>query len=248
VNLQAVGAAIGGIIPLLINRNSVEAAGVPVAVYVIIIAMMGCACLLALALRPASKVIRDDGTYVATIHSRGFVEELKANLEIYKDWKLLCMIPAFLPSECFLVYGGSVNAFHNDLRTRCLLSFCAVVIQIPAGLGLQKILDHKAWTRRRRAFTGLATVGTPLMAAWIWEIVRVRNYDRANPPTQPMDWNDPQFGAIFVLFVLNWVSSILFQYIILYYLGCMTNSPTKAANYAVSSGTLSYTPLSFSVI
>ena len=52
-------------------------------------------------------------------------------------------IPAFLPAECFLVYGGSVNAFHNNLRTRCLLSFISVVLQIPAGIGLQMILDHE---------------------------------------------------------------------------------------------------------
>ncbi|KAI1617328.1 hypothetical protein EDD36DRAFT_450976 [Exophiala viscosa] len=232
VNLQAVGCAVGGIIPLIINRDSTEAAGVPVAVYVIIIVMMGCGCLLALTLRHPSKVIRDDGTQVAVLHARGFLQELKANLEIFKDWRLLIMIPAFLPSECFLVYSGSVNAYHNDLRTRCLLSFCAVVVQIPCGYGLQKILDHKTWTRRKRAFVGLAAVGIPLMGAWIWEIVRVRNYDRSNPPTDPMDWTDGKFPAIFILFVLTWCSSILMQYIILYYLSCLTNSPVKAANYA----------------
>jgi hypothetical protein len=40
VNLQAVGAAIGGIIPLIINRNSTEVAGVLAAVYIVIIVMM----------------------------------------------------------------------------------------------------------------------------------------------------------------------------------------------------------------
>ncbi len=53
-------------------------------------------------------------------------------------------VPAFLPAECFLVYGGSVNAYHNNLRTRSLLSFIAVVLQIPCGVGLQYILDHEA--------------------------------------------------------------------------------------------------------
>ena len=235
VNLQATGCAIGDLIALIINRDSVEAAGVPTAFYIILLAMMGCACLLALTLRPPSKVFRDDGTQVATLHARSYKEELKANLDIFKDWRLLLMIPAFLPSETFLVYGGSVNAYHNDLRTRCLLSFSAVVIQIPAGIGLIKILDHKAWSRRKRAFTGLAAVGTPLMVAWIWELVRVRNYNRLAPPTPPMDWTDGRFAAIFILFVLNWVSSILMQCIILYFLSCLTNSPVKAANYAVSS-------------
>lgn len=233
INLQAAGCAVGDFIALLINRKSRDAAGVPVAVYIIIIAMMGFGCLLALSLRPASRVIRDDGTQVATIQARGFIEELKANIEIFKDWKLLLMVPAFLPSECFLVYTGSVNAYHNNLRTRSLLSFCAVTLQIPTGYALQKILDHKAWTRRTRALLGLTAVSLPLFTAWIWEIVRTRHYNRMSPPS-PMDWTDDNFAATFILFCLNWISSILMQCIILYFLSCMTNSPTKAANYAVS--------------
>lgn len=70
------------------------------------------------------------------------------------------------------------------------------------------------------------------MAAWIWEIVRVRNYDRSNPPTDLVDWSDPEFAAGFILFVLNWTASALWQYIMLYFLGCFTNDPRKAANNA----------------
>lgn len=235
INLQAVGAAVGGLIPLIINRNSQEVAGVPTAVYIVILAMMACAGALSFALRPASKIIRDDGTYVATLHSRGFVEELKSNLEVFKDWKLMLMIPAFLPSECFFVYTGSINAFHNDLRTRSLLSFIAVVLQIPCGYGLQKILDHKIWHRRSRALVALAVIGIPLVASWIWQIVEVRNYDRSNPPLHTTDWNDTKFVATFFLFMLTFVSSIIFQYVVIYMLGCLTNSPRKAANYSVSS-------------
>lgn len=116
----------------------------PTAVYVVFIVMMVVGACMAFLLQPPSKIVRDDGSAIAIVKPRGFVEELKANLEIFKDWKLLIMIPAFLPAECFLVYGGSVNAFHNNLRTRSLLSFVAVCLQIPCGYGLQKILDHKA--------------------------------------------------------------------------------------------------------
>jgi hypothetical protein len=183
VNLQALGAAVGGFVPLLINRDRTDVAGVPTAVYVFIVAMMGLACVLSFLLQHPSKVVRDDGTQLFTSRSRGWVEELKSNLEIFRDWKLLIMVPAFLPSECFLVYSGSVNAYHNNLRTRCLLSFMAVVCQMPCGWGLQKILDHKTWPRRKRAFVGLATVSIPLMGAWIWEIIRVRDYDRSSLST-----------------------------------------------------------------
>ncbi|KAF2165248.1 hypothetical protein M409DRAFT_67493 [Zasmidium cellare ATCC 36951] len=226
VNLQAVGSVVAGLIALIINRNSAESTGVPAPVYIVFIVLMGSGMIIAFSLRPPSKVIRDDGTEVGVVQARTFVEEIKATLESFKDWKLLVKIPAFLPAECFLVYGGSVNAYHNNLRTRSLVSFVAVTLQIPAGLGLQMILDNQ------RAFAGLLTVGVPLMAAGIWEIVRVRNYDRANPPSRPLDWSDDGFVAIFFLFMLNWVASSLWQYIILYFLGTLTNSPRKSANYA----------------
>jgi len=106
------------------------------------------------------------------------------------------------------------------------------VLQIPAGLGLQLILDNEKWKRKTRAFIGLTVVGIPLTGAWIWEIIRVRNYDRNAPTVTGIDWSDKAFIPIFFLFNLNWVASSLWQYIILYFLGTLTNSPRKAANYA----------------
>lgn len=78
-------------------------------------------------------------------------------------------------------------------------------------------------------------VGIPLIAAWAWEIIRVRSYDRHAPPATGLDWTEPEFWPILVLFVLNWVTGSLWQYIVLYFLGALTNSPTKSANYAVRS-------------
>jgi len=104
---------------------------------------------------------------------------------------------------------------------------------VPCGILLQKVLDNKNWKRRTRAFLGLGMVGSPLIAAWIWEIVRVRDYNRHAPPTVGLDWTEPEFWPILVLFVLNWVTGSLWQYMVLYFLGALTNSPTKSANYAV---------------
>lgn len=53
---------------------------------------MGVGACMAFLLQPPRKIVRDDGTQVATVAPRGFIEELKANLEIFKDWKLLIMV------------------------------------------------------------------------------------------------------------------------------------------------------------
>jgi hypothetical protein len=75
-------------------------------------------------------------------------------------------------------------------------------------------------------------MGTGVLAAWIWEIVRVTPYNRSEPPTVPYDWTNPKFAPLFVLFMLNWVSSQLMQYVVMWYLGCFTNNPRNAANNA----------------
>lgn len=60
----------------------------------------------------------------------------------------------------------------NNLRTRSLLSFIAVCLQIPAGWGLQWILDRPYWGRRKRGLIGLTVVAVPILGAWMWEMVR----------------------------------------------------------------------------
>jgi hypothetical protein len=107
----------------------------------------------------------------------------------------------------------------------------SVVLQIPFSIILQKIFGHTAWKRKTRALLELAYVAIPLTAAWIWDMVRVRNYDRHSPPT-PMDWTDDGFARIFVLFLLNWISSTLWQYVIMYFLGTLTNDLIKDSHYA----------------
>jgi len=47
---------------------------------------------MAFLLRAPEKMVREDGTSITVVKSRGFVGEFKANLEIFKDWKLLLMV------------------------------------------------------------------------------------------------------------------------------------------------------------
>tara|TARA_R110002003_G_scaffold388_5_gene19335 strand:- start:6364 stop:7380 length:1017 start_codon:yes stop_codon:yes gene_type:complete len=174
MNMQALGSVISGIIPVIINRDSDTVAGVPRSVYISFIVIMILGGLFTLLLLRPQKLTRDDGSVVAVDPPRGAWEELRSNLLIFTDPVLLMMVPAFLPSEGFLVYSGSVNAYNNNLRTRSLLSFIAVVMQIPAGWALQAILDYPGWGRRKRGLVGLTAVAVPLVAAWVWEMVCIR--------------------------------------------------------------------------
>lgn len=109
MNMQALGSCIGGLIPVIINRNSNTVSGVPRSVYISFIVIMIIGGLLCLLLLRPHKLTRDDGSVVAVHPARGAWEEFRSNLLIFADPTLLMMIPAFVPSEGFLVYSGSVN-------------------------------------------------------------------------------------------------------------------------------------------
>jgi hypothetical protein len=115
MNCQALGSVISGIIPVIINRDTDTATGVPRAVYISFIIIMILGGLLGLLLLAPQKLTRDDGSVVAVNPPRGWWEELRSNLLIFTDPILLMMVPAFFPAECFLVYSGSVNGMSTGL-------------------------------------------------------------------------------------------------------------------------------------
>lgn len=69
------------------------AAGVPESVYIVFLVLQGTGAVLGFfLLQNPAKIKRDDGSSIAIIEARGLVQELKANLEIFTDWKLLVMV------------------------------------------------------------------------------------------------------------------------------------------------------------
>ena len=231
-NLQALGSIICSLLPVILNRANAERTGAPPAIYITFIAIMACVALLNLVtLRRPGDLKRADGSDVAHHARRSILAELRANAAVFAEWKLLIMLPVFLPAGSFLIYLGSANAFQHSLRARSLLSFLALVVQIPFGHLLHLILDHPKWTRRTRAILGLAYVGVPLCTAWAWEIARTQPLDRGQLPSHPIDWNEPAFAPAAVLFILNWTASVLWQYLVPWFVGSLTNSPARLSHY-----------------
>lgn len=230
--LQAVGSIVCSILPVVLNRNNDSRAGVPEAVYITyIIIMLAVALMSFLTLRRPADVTAGEGGLGVQLEERNLGAELRANISIFREWKLLILLPAFLPAGSFLIYLGSVNAFQNNLRARSLLSFVAIVVQIPFGHLLHLILDNPRWRKRTRSLAGLAFVGVPLSVAWVWEILQTRNVSRHSATQQPMDWTDREFGPAMVLFSLNWTASILWQYLVPWYIGALDIPPGQVGHY-----------------
>ncbi|KAM0818433.1 hypothetical protein AB5N19_04244 [Seiridium cardinale] len=231
-SLQAGGSIICSILPVVLNRENASRSGVPAAVYIAYIAvMLGVAMLSLVALRRPAELKKAVPEASGLPKKKSFSAELRVNLAVFKDWKLLVLLPAFLPAGSFLIYLGSINAFENNLRARSLLSFIALVVQIPLGHVLHLILDYRKWSRRRRGLTGLCFVAVPLCVAWIWEIIRTRNLNRASPPEHPVDWTEPRYGPAMVLFVMNSTASILWQYLVPWFIGNLDIPEEKISHY-----------------
>lgn len=90
--------------------------------------MMGVGACASFLLMPPSRVIRDDGTQVSLIQTRGFVEELKANLEIFRDWKLLIMV-IYIPRSCSSEYDIAIDPIVTNMRP------ADIPIATPAKIG-----------------------------------------------------------------------------------------------------------------
>jgi hypothetical protein len=96
---------------------------------------------------------------------------------------------------------------------------------------LHLILDYQKWSKRRRALSGLAFVAVPLSAAWLWEIIQTKDLNRSSPQEHPTDWADLEFGPVMVLFVLNWTASILWQYIVPWFIGSLDIPQDTLSHY-----------------
>lgn len=66
--------------------------GVPISVYVVFIVMDFIGAGMTFLLQPPEKVVREDGTNIAVIKPRSFMEEIKGNIDAMKDWRLWLMV------------------------------------------------------------------------------------------------------------------------------------------------------------
>lgn len=102
------------------------------------------------------KLQRCDGTALARFDRMSLIETLRVTGRLFKDWRILIMLPAFFTPEIFFPFQSSMNAYVFNLRTRTLNTLLNNLIQIPTTLGLGFMLDNeKLGSRRRRAFIGI---------------------------------------------------------------------------------------------
>ncbi|EED17435.1 conserved hypothetical protein [Talaromyces stipitatus ATCC 10500] len=224
------GAAVGACVALGVSWNS-NTLGVPHSVYIVFIVIQSISMGLALLLLPAEKLRRPDGTALAAFKHMSPMDSLKITLSLFKDWRILFMIPTFFTPEMFFPFQASMNAYVFNLRTRTLNSLLNNLIQIPVTLFMGFLLDtERLGSRRKRAFmgitfdavwiTGTYTAQTVWLASW--------KFDRS-VEGPAIDCTDSAYAGAVVIYMFFAAQYGIFQNVVLYVVGTLTNDPRKLA-------------------
>ena len=98
------GGVIGGLIPFILNYHRSEAASVNDGTYIGFMCFMSLGTLLSLAILPACKVLRDDGSRCTNMLYSNVSTECVEVLKLFSNWKVLLMVPAAWSSNFFYPY------------------------------------------------------------------------------------------------------------------------------------------------
>lgn len=223
------GGILGSVIALGLNLQN-SAGGVSTGTYTAFVVVMLIGIVASLMLASPSNVIRSDGTYVAITKASDWKTELKGVLHVWKEWRMIYLIPAFLASNWFYAYQFRVNAVYFDASTRALNGTMYWGLQIIGSILIGLLLDYQGMNRRSRGLLSLALMFLLLMAVWAGGFVFQLTFD--NSYNDPIGWTHPNFGGPFVLFMLYGFSDSIYQSYLYWLMGAMSNDPSLLARYA----------------
>lgn len=224
------GAAIGAFVALGISWNSTST-GVPHSVYIVFIIIQCASMGLAFLFLPPDKLRRSDGTALASFEKISLRDSLKITGALFRDWRILLMIPTFFAPEMFFPFQASMNAYVFNLRTRTLNSLLNNLIQIPVTIFIGFLLDSgKLGSRRKRALVGITFVAVWLTATYIAQTAWLASWKFDRSVAGPsIDCTDAAYAGAVVIYMLYAAQYGMFQNVVLYVLGTLTNDPRKSA-------------------
>lgn len=190
---------------------------VPDSIYILFICLQSMGILVAFfGIVSPSTVRRPDGTALAKYPHTDFWTELKAQGQLFKDWRMLALFIPIFSSEISIIIISTINgksiklsldisltlvaALYFDIRTRSLNSVLFTIMQLVGASVFIVLLDYeKIGNRRTRGMVSIITMGTIITAGWvglcIW--LYVNPYDALDPPS--WDWTNKEFAGFCVL-------------------------------------------------
>ncbi|KAL7316528.1 hypothetical protein PS15m_005612 [Mucor circinelloides] len=231
------GATLGAAIPLGNEWNSGTKSEVKISTYIAFMVIMAFGAMLTLALLPASKVIRSDGTPVSLHKFSNWKREAVEVLKLFKDWRMLVLIPLFAGSNWFYAYQFNVynSPGFMSIRARALNNLLYWLFQIiGAGLFGWFLDASRLGSRKQRALYGNAITLVVITALWIGAVIIQGRFSRESvkvPGYVQIDVFDSSYPGLVVEYALFGVIDAVYQGFIYWLMGTMTNDTERAARY-----------------
>ncbi|KAI9480386.1 MAG: major facilitator superfamily domain-containing protein [Benjaminiella poitrasii] len=231
------GATVGAAIPLGNNWNSTDTNTVKIGTYIGFMCIMGFGALLSLVLLPASKVIRANGSPVSLHKFSNWRREVIEVIQLFKDWKMLCLIPLFAGSNWFYTYQFQVynGGGFFGLRARSLNNLIYWLCQIVGAGVFGWLLDwSRLGNRRMRALLGNTFIMIVLVASWVGAIFVQRKFTFESvkePGFVQIDIYSENYAGYIILYAVFGLVDAFYQGFIYWLLGTMTNDTERAARY-----------------
>ncbi|KAI7875611.1 MFS general substrate transporter [Lichtheimia hyalospora FSU 10163] len=224
-----IGGILGSVITLGLNLEN-QAGSVQTGTYVAFVVIMVIGIGLTLILVSPSRIVRSDNTKVEVHKASGWRTELMGVLHVWKEWRMIALIPAFFASNYFYTYQFHVNAVYFDAATRALNGTMYWGFQILGSLGIGLLLDYQGLTRRTRALIAGAILFVIMMAIWGGGMAFQMTFE--NDYADPIHWTHPGFGGPFVLYIFYGFTDAVYQSYMYWLMGAMSNDPKILSRYA----------------
>ncbi|GAA5801414.1 major facilitator superfamily domain-containing protein [Helicostylum pulchrum] len=223
------GGILGSLIALVLNLNNTTG-GVSTGTYTAFVIVMCIGVLFSITLANPANVVRKDGTPIAIAKSAHWTNELKGAVLVWKEWRMLALIPAFLASNWFYAYQFRVNSIYFDPSTRALNDLLYWALQVVGAIMIGYLLDCKRFSRRTRGLIALGILFVLLNFIWAGGIAFQMTFEADY--NDPIHWDHPRFGGPFVLFIMYGFSDAIYQTYLYWLMGAMSNDPALLARYA----------------
>jgi hypothetical protein len=232
------GATLGAAIPLGNEWNSGTKLDVQTSTYIAFMVIMAFGAMLTLALLPSSKVIRADGSHVSLHKFSNWKRESIEVLKLFKDWRMLLLIPLFAGSNWFYTYQFNVynGPGFMHIRARALNNLLYWLFQIVGAGVFGWFLDSsKLGSRKQRAMYGNTITLVIILALWIGAVVIQTRFTRESIKDTAtwvqIDVYDKEYPGLVIEYALFGLIDAVYQGFIYWLMGTMTNDTERAARY-----------------
>ncbi|KAL2840818.1 major facilitator superfamily domain-containing protein [Aspergillus pseudodeflectus] len=230
------GAVIGALIPLGMTING-AGSNVGDGTYIAFTVIMLVGTCLGFLLVKTSLVIREDGSHVELPAQPSWKSELIGLWKTLRtDIFIIFLFPMFLSSNWFYTYQfNNYNLARFNIRTRSLNNVIYWAMQIIGSFVFGYALDWNRFSRPARARASWVALFLLTMATWGGGLKHQIGFERADVKPvaeERIDWTDPEFAPLFVLYMFWGFFDAAWQTCIYWYMGGLSNSPRKLSIYA----------------